>query len=186
MIGVYIIENLVNGKCYIGSSNNIEIRFRHHKKELRGKYHANGYLQRAWNKYKENSFSFRILEQCDLVNLRNIEQKYITKHMTFIRSLGYNLNEMTTGGPNKKFFNCKVKNCKRQYLASGYCNMHYRRFNRNGSASKNKLKVIRRYQKLCKIINCGNKHDSHGYCQRHAYYYRKYGRVTRFSALQRR
>ena len=33
MIGIYKIENLVNGKIYIGQSQNIERRWREHKRE---------------------------------------------------------------------------------------------------------------------------------------------------------
>lgn len=179
MVGIYLIENLVNGKCYIGSSNNVELRLRHHRKELRGNYHSNTYLQRAFNKYGENSFSFRLLKECDIKLLRQLEQKYIIQHLVYIRSIGYNLNQIATGGPNKKYFNCRIKNCEDEYLAKGYCNKHYRRLRRNGSVSVKLLKQIRRKDKICRKSGCNEKHDSHGYCQKHAYYYRKYGRVTR-------
>ena len=51
MIGIYRIKNLVNEKCYYGSSKNIEKRWKTHLNQLRNKKHINSILQRAWNKY---------------------------------------------------------------------------------------------------------------------------------------
>src|SRR5258707_535337 len=62
--GIYCIENLVNGKKYIGLSINIEDRWYVHKTTLRGNYHDNSYLQNAWNKYGENNFECWIIEKC--------------------------------------------------------------------------------------------------------------------------
>ena len=58
--GIYKITNNVNGKFYIGSSQNISRRWYDHKRELRIQKHHNKYLQRAWNKYGEENFSFEI------------------------------------------------------------------------------------------------------------------------------
>ena len=51
MIGIYRIKNLINGKCYYGSSKEIEKRLKRHKRELNSNTHINCVLQRAWNKY---------------------------------------------------------------------------------------------------------------------------------------
>lgn len=41
MIGVYLITNNINGKMYIGSSINIERRWKEHLRDLRnGNHHA--------------------------------------------------------------------------------------------------------------------------------------------------
>jgi|APSaa5957512622_1039677.scaffolds.fasta_scaffold69422_2 group I intron endonuclease len=63
--GVYKITNNVNGKFYIGSSNNVYRRFNSHLSSLRSNSHSNEILQRSWNKYGEDNFSFAILEVCD-------------------------------------------------------------------------------------------------------------------------
>lgn len=146
--GIYIIDNLINGKCYIGSSNDVVLRLRHHRKELRGGYHSNSYLQRSWNKYGEKSFDLRLLEKCTVKQLLKLEQKYINEHMTCIRSLGYNLNQNASGGPNKRNFNCRVKNCTNPYLAKGYCNAHYRRLRKRGLVSQKYLKYILKYTRI--------------------------------------
>lgn len=49
--GIYKILNIKNGKFYIGSSNNIKVRWSQHKTLLKNNKHENKYLQNAWNKY---------------------------------------------------------------------------------------------------------------------------------------
>ena len=77
MIGVYRIKNLINGKCYYGSSKNIEKRWSRHKRELNNNTHINCILQRAWDKYGENNFIFEIIEVCAINVLLETEQKYL-------------------------------------------------------------------------------------------------------------
>ena len=62
---VYSIENKINGKCYIGSTVNPCARWSKHKGDLNNKKHHSFVLQRAWDKYGENNFIFKILLQCD-------------------------------------------------------------------------------------------------------------------------
>jgi group I intron endonuclease len=72
--GIYEIINNINGKKYIGSALDLNKRSRVHKLKLQnGKHHAS-YLQRSWNKYGENSFSFNILLYCDKQSLITYEQ----------------------------------------------------------------------------------------------------------------
>ena len=79
--GIYKITNNVNGKFYIGSSQNISRRWYDHKRELRIQKHHNKYLQRAWNKYWEENFSFEIVEECKVEELSDREQLYIEKYV---------------------------------------------------------------------------------------------------------
>ena len=51
--GIYIIENKVNGKKYVGQSVNIGSRKSKHFGELKRGTHHNGYLQNAYNKHGE-------------------------------------------------------------------------------------------------------------------------------------
>lgn len=44
LCGIYCIENLANGKRYIGQSKNIERRINNHKNLLRKNEHHNEYL----------------------------------------------------------------------------------------------------------------------------------------------
>lgn len=74
---VYKIINMVDGKIYIGSTNYINKRWKHHMSSLRHNKHRNPYLQKAWNKYGENSFKIEVLEECIDAKKLEIEQYYI-------------------------------------------------------------------------------------------------------------
>lgn len=62
--GIYEIVNNANGKRYVGSSVDIEKRWRHHLWRLgRGDHHSPA-LQRAWNKYGGDKFIFNVILEC--------------------------------------------------------------------------------------------------------------------------
>lgn len=82
--GIYQIVNKVNGKRYVGSAVNFAARWRVHKHQLRhGKHHSVA-LQRAWDKYGEDSFGFSILERCKRNDLLEREQFHL--------NIGYDYN----------------------------------------------------------------------------------------------
>lgn len=56
--GIYKIENLVNGKVYIGSASNFRARWGGHRSKLKRGVHDNPHLQSSWNKYGAENFSF--------------------------------------------------------------------------------------------------------------------------------
>lgn len=80
MIGIYKIENTLNGKLYIGSSSNIKERLINHKSMLRCNKHHSIYLQNAYNKYGVSNFVFEVIEECKLEDLIIKEQNYINKY----------------------------------------------------------------------------------------------------------
>ncbi len=94
--GIYCIENKVNGKKYIGQSINIEKRWETHKINLRTDKHVNNYLQRAWNKYGEDSFSFYVVEICVPESLNEREKYWIEYYDSF--NNGFNLTLGGDGG----------------------------------------------------------------------------------------
>lgn len=67
--GIYVIENMVNGHCYIGASTRIGRRWQEHKYHLRQGNHHQPALQTAWNMYGESSFRFAILEEMNPTRL---------------------------------------------------------------------------------------------------------------------
>ena len=94
MIGIYRIKNLINNKCYYGSSKQIEKRFTRHKRELKNNIHINCILQRAWDKYGEDNFLFETVEECDINALFETEQKYLDLQPE------YNIGIKSSGGDN--------------------------------------------------------------------------------------
>lgn len=92
MIGIYCIKNKISGKVYIGSSKNIERRFRRHRTELNTKRHSNKHLERAYQRDGEENFDFIILEICLEEELISKEIYYINKYEALDNTKGYNLS----------------------------------------------------------------------------------------------
>jgi hypothetical protein len=63
--GIYCIENLIDGKKYIGQASVLINRKYYHFSELRRNNHGNIHLQRAYNKYGAANFIFKILLICE-------------------------------------------------------------------------------------------------------------------------
>ena len=63
-IGIYCIENIINGKKYIGQSVNLRRRILEHCNKLESGKDSSVALQNAYNKYGVNNFIFYVLEEC--------------------------------------------------------------------------------------------------------------------------
>lgn len=89
MIGIYKITNKINGKIYIGQSQNCERRFKEHCYPNRFK---NGYpIDVAIHKYGKENFSFEIIEECKKEEL-NLKETYWIQYYQSNTSKGYNCN----------------------------------------------------------------------------------------------
>lgn len=88
--GIYTITNKVNGKIYVGFTNNFISRKQTHFANLRHNSHDNNYLQNAWNKYGEEAFEFEILEECSEEYLASQEHYWATILNVNDREYGYN------------------------------------------------------------------------------------------------
>lgn len=91
-IGIYKITNIINNKVYIGQSQDIDTRLRGHKSTLKANTHFNIHLQRAYNKYGIDSFTYEIQEECseDIINER--ESYWIEFYNSRDRFHGYNID----------------------------------------------------------------------------------------------
>ncbi len=88
--GIYQIVNAVNGKFYVGSTVDLQVRAHQHRMMLREKRHENRKLQHAWNKYGAIAFSVRVLEEvADKSQLIAREQYWLDT--TQACKVGYNI-----------------------------------------------------------------------------------------------
>lgn len=73
-----------------------------HFTSLRGGYHINPHLQKAFDKYGENNFEFIILHNCqdneDFNQVNELEKKYIKLYKD--KCLAYNIGDGGDGGHN--------------------------------------------------------------------------------------
>lgn len=88
--GVYLITNTNDGKVYVGSSFDIEARWRRHRRALKANVHVNRKLQNAWNKHGGSVFCFSVHFECEREALLSNEQRLIDQFDAF-RS-GYNMS----------------------------------------------------------------------------------------------
>lgn len=77
---IYKIENLYNGKCYVGQTlRTPHERYVDHIMNLRRGTHHNPHLQNAWNKYGEDCFTFKVLKKTTVEFVDENEVYYIQK-----------------------------------------------------------------------------------------------------------
>lgn len=95
--GIYKIINIVNGKYYIGSTNNLSYRWYRHRMHLIAGNHINSHLQNAWNKYGEDKFQFIVIENCSEKDLFKREFVYL-KECENNPDTTYNLSFFPGGG----------------------------------------------------------------------------------------
>lgn len=92
MIGIYKITNKLNGKFYIGQSNNIERRFSEHcQNKLKNRIP----LDTAIQKYGKENFKLEVIQECNISDLNKWESYWI-EQLDAINK-GYNCNP---GGDN--------------------------------------------------------------------------------------
>lgn len=98
---VYKITNLVNGKCYVGITTNLEYRWHCHRNAPNYPYLKNP-LYSAMRKYGIENFRFEVIEEGiqNIITLGEKERYYIKKYHSHISEHGYNL---TWGGERSQY-----------------------------------------------------------------------------------
>lgn len=100
MYYIYKIQNLINHKKYIGLTNNIQRRRARHFTDLKCNRHDNSFLQKQYNIYGAENFSFNIEFEGDISSeeISKKEKQYIKKYDSYKN--GYNQNEGGNFGPS--------------------------------------------------------------------------------------
>lgn len=97
---IYEIENLIDGKVYIGQTTvGFKQRVYSHKYQLERNVHKNEHLQRAWKKYGRKNFRFSVIEHCSILEIDEREKKWIEIYDSTNRKKGYNFE---SGGHKNK------------------------------------------------------------------------------------
>lgn len=86
--GIYIIENTINGKIYVGQSINLNRRWASHKSAY--KRYSEGsescWHQALWNafdKYGVDKFEYKIVARCPRKYLNKMEIKFIQLYNSY-------------------------------------------------------------------------------------------------------
>lgn len=96
--GVYLIHNKVDGKNYVGESENIKKRLSSHKTMLRKNKHINPHLQNAFNLYGEDSFEFILLEEYSKDLRKSFEMWWVNMLNSNDSRFGYNIRSVSPNG----------------------------------------------------------------------------------------
>ena len=86
--GIYCIENLKNGKVYVGQSRNIPVRWSAHR---RAQDSDSSLIARAILKHGLKNFEFTVLEYCSPEKLDERERHYIVELKAMYYENGYNI-----------------------------------------------------------------------------------------------
>ncbi|HPQ80063.1 MAG TPA: NUMOD3 domain-containing DNA-binding protein [Candidatus Dojkabacteria bacterium] len=99
---IYKAENLINGKVYIGQTENFNRRIKEHKNNSFNENSVNytSYFHNAIRKYGSTAFTFNIIWSGSTTLLNDMEIKYINNYNSLAsHNTGYNL---TIGGEGVK------------------------------------------------------------------------------------
>lgn len=144
--GIYLITCTANRKVYVGSSIDLHKRCLAHRWLLRHQQHENIKLQRAWNKYGENRFTFQSLEEVSPEYLMEREQFWIDTYRACENKRGFNLANFPYQGMRGRkhapstielFRNTRKGDLNANYrgkvLVCNYCNCEFKSVGRNSN-----------------------------------------------------
>lgn len=89
--GIYRITCIPTGKIYVGSAKNLRKRYKNHFNKLRNGKHPNPKLQRAFNKYGADAFSFEVLELVLVLEFLTVREQHWFKQLNPFGNRGFNI-----------------------------------------------------------------------------------------------
>jgi group I intron endonuclease len=93
-MGIYLIQNIITGEKYVGSSRDVNHRRNQHFSELKKEEHRNQRLQNSYTTYKESNFIFSVLEE-----VKN-KDDLVVREQYWIDTLNPEFNMLRTANNN--------------------------------------------------------------------------------------
>jgi group I intron endonuclease len=93
---IYVIENKVNNKKYVGQTINPDMRWKRHIQQDMKK--SNCLIGNAFKKWGLENFEFTVIEECENHKMSEREQYYIKYYNTYVGYDNANGYNMTIGG----------------------------------------------------------------------------------------
>lgn len=117
MYVIYEIRNIVNGKKYIGKTSNFNSRISCHKNLLFQGRHDIFQLQKDWDKYGSESFTFAEIACAvnnDKRHISKLEDEFIQVEKSCLNKFGYN-KSTNAGWSNESRF----RDTERKFIRKG-------------------------------------------------------------------
>ncbi len=133
---IYKITNGIDGKFYIGSTNNLIKRYYTHVNHIRTGKNSCVKLIRAVNKHGENHFKFEIVCECPTEEILKTEQEYsdnLKPHYNVAKIAGSNLGIKRTEETKLK----KSASQKENWKDETYRTKHLENLSKNWKAGAN-------------------------------------------------
>ena len=118
MFVIYEIKNNITNKRYIGSSKDYTVRWARHLNDLLNNKHHCIYLQRAFNKYGRDQFSFNVIQE---ISTRQ-EMLHIEESLLNSTEELYNISKSASGG-NLITYHPNVESIKEKHRINYYLNV---------------------------------------------------------------
>jgi group I intron endonuclease len=133
---VYKITNNIDGKFYIGSTNNLIKRYYTHIHDIRSNRNTCVKLIRAVNKHGEDNFKFEIVCECSTDKILETEQQYIDSfepHYNIAKIAGSNIGIKRTEEVKHK----KSVSQKQNWKDDSYRTKHLENLSKNWKTGSN-------------------------------------------------
>ncbi len=100
IIGIYLItvNTPIRRKYYVGQSCHVQRRMNCHRSTLVRGTHDNEILQRHWNKYGPECFTFEVIETCAISELDDLEAWWLSEMIESPYCMNICANPSTTRG----------------------------------------------------------------------------------------